>query len=128
VIVYLETSAAAKLIADERETWALIQFLDDEAHHVLSSALLETELRRTAAREGIDQQLVTNVLVRLEIIDLSRAMYSHAGLLPGAGLRSLDALHIAAALAASADLMVSYDQRQITGASAAGLSSFSPTP
>lgn len=127
MILYLETSAAAKLISREAETQALQEFLDDEAHHVLSSTLLETELRRAASRVGIDQRHVTDVLARLEVIDLDRAMYSHAGLLPGANLRSLDALHIAAAMAAGADLIVSYDSRQVRAAADAGMSTIAPS-
>ena len=126
MIVYVETSAAAKLISREAETVALQIFLDDEATHVLSSALLETELRRAASREGIDQRRVTDVLDRMEIVDLDRAMYSHAGLLPGVHLRSLDALHIAAAMATGADLLISYDARQIQAAGDAGVRTSSP--
>lgn len=126
MIVYLETSAAAKLIAREAETQALQIFLDDESTHVVSSALLETELRRAASREGIGQELVTDVLDKMELIDVDRAMYSHAGLLPGTHLRSLDALHIAAAMAAGADVIVSYDIRQKRAAGAAGMKTFAP--
>jgi len=126
MIAYVETSAAAKLIAREAETTALEAFLDDDATHALSSVLLETELRRAASREGIDQQRVTDVLDRMDIVDLDRATYSHAGLLPGPHLRSLDALHVAAAMATGADLVVSYDVRQIRAAAAAGVSTVSP--
>lgn len=129
MIVYVETSAAAKLVFNEPETAALKVQLDDLSRGeipLFSSVLLETELRRAATREGAPQQVVTEVLDRLDIIDLDRSIYVVAGLLPGENLRSLDALHIAAALRIGADLMVSYDERQLEGARTVGLNTLSP--
>ena len=126
MITYVETSAAAKLLAHEDETDALVAFLESEAANLVSSSLLETELRRAASREGIGQQHVTRILERIEIVEPDRAVFAHAGLLPGRHLRSLDALHIAAAMAVSAEQIVSYDHRQIEAAAAAGIRTVSP--
>lgn len=55
---YLDTSAAAKLLALEAETGALASFLDEAVnadHSIVSSFLLETELRRFAVRHSILQ-------------------------------------------------------------------------
>ncbi|WP_142060425.1 PIN domain-containing protein [Pseudonocardia kunmingensis] len=51
--------------------------------------------------------------------------YREAGLLPGRHLRSLDALHVAAALRRDADVMLSYDHRQLAAADAVGLRTLS---
>jgi predicted nucleic acid-binding protein len=129
MISYLDTSAAAKLLLRETETEALKAQLD-ELHDggllIMGSSLLETELRRTAIRSRIPQSSVTEILDRLEMFDLDRAVFRAAGLLPGEHVRSLDALHIAAAIRVGADVIVSYDQRQIAAARDVGLNTLSP--
>ena len=63
---------------------------------------------------------------RLDVVDLDREVYRQAGLLPGKNLRSFDALHVAVALRAGADVMVSYDARQGAAAEASGLPVVAP--
>jgi predicted nucleic acid-binding protein len=124
MIAYLETSAAIKLLKPEAGSDALGRHLNtlvDKEDVVVSSTLLETELRRAAVRQRLAQSSVTALLDRVGIFDLTRSMFTAAGILPGAHLRSLDALHIVAARRANADVMISYDQRQIDAAEAAGL-------
>lgn len=121
MIVYVETSAAAKLIVREAESVRLRAHLDALPDQPVSCLLLETELRGLAARHRIDQGTVSAVLERFELVDLDRPMFREAGLLPDPHLRSLDALHVAAALRCDADVMLSYDIRQIAAAEAAGL-------
>jgi predicted nucleic acid-binding protein len=130
MITYLDTSAATKLLLREAETEALKAQLDDlhdGGLFVMGSSLLETELRRTATRTRHPQSLVTNILDRLEMFDLDRSVFRAAGLLPGEHLRSLDALHLAAAIRVGADVIVSYDQRQIHAAREVGLGTLSPS-
>jgi predicted nucleic acid-binding protein len=129
VILYLDTSAVGKLLVQEAESEALAQYLDGAAASgstIASSSLLETELRRLAERVGIPQPAATEVLRRLDIIDLDRGMFREAGLLPGASLRSLDALYIAVGLRVAADEFVTYDTRQAQAAQTVGLSVVSP--
>jgi predicted nucleic acid-binding protein len=129
LIVYVETSAAVKLLLREEQSTAVMSFLDEAVasdHALVSSSVLETELRRTAIRRGISQEAATAVLERFDIFDLERPVFTQAGILPGPTLRSLDALHIAAALRISAELMVSYDARQIEAAESVGLHTISP--
>ena len=130
MIAYLETSAAAKLVVNEQESEGLALRLDHLAtggHRLVTSLLLETELRRMALREGIAQTAVTHLLDALEVLDLRRSTFREAGLLPGSHLRSVDALHVAAALELDADVMISYDGRQAAAAEAAGLRVDSPS-
>lgn len=124
MITYLDTSAVAKLLADETETSALRAHLDDRVvgnADLVSALILETELRRMATRTGIPQTAVTDVLSRLAMLDMDRSVFRDAGLLTGASLRSLDALHIAAALQASANEFITYDARQQAAAESVGL-------
>jgi predicted nucleic acid-binding protein len=127
--VYIETSAAAKLLVEESESAALAEYLDELAKRdvtLISSSLLETELRRTATRHGLEKTKVSDVLDGMDILDLERSHFTEAGLLPGTHLRSLDALHVAAAVRAEAAAMVAYDIRQSEAAHAAGLRVVSP--
>jgi uncharacterized protein len=129
VILYVETSAAAKLIIDQPESSRLAAHLDravDRDDGLLSSMLLETELRRLAVRTGVAQSVVTRLLERFDLLEIDRSLYREAGLLPGPHLRSLDAIHVAAALRANADAMVTYDLRQADAADSVGLSVQTP--
>lgn len=129
MILYVETSAAAKLIIDEPESSRLAAHLDravDQDDGLLSSMLLETELRRLAVRTGVAQSVVTRLLERFDLLEIDRSLYREAGLLPGPHLRGLDAIHVAAALRANADAMVTYDLRQADAADSVGLSVQAP--
>jgi hypothetical protein len=125
---YLETSAAAKLLVAEAETSALKAHLDGlpASDERMSSTLTETELRRMAVRLGLDQGLATDVLARFDLVDVPRAAFREAGILPGPHLRSVDALHLTMALRMAADVVIAYDRRLIAAARNLGLTVASP--
>ena len=127
--IYLDSSAAAKLLVDEAESEALAAYVDEigAEQDLVSSALLEIELRRLAVRLGLDQSAVTDLLARLDLVDPPRSLFHEAGLLPGTQLRSLDALHLATALRVDADTLVAYDARLLDAARSLGLGVHSPT-
>ena len=126
---YLDASAAAKLIRTEVETEALAALLEaqTEVMGIVSSMLLETELRRIAVREHAPQTSVTEVLRGISLVEPERAHFHAAGIFPDAGLRSLDALHLVTALRADADVMVAYDRRLLDAAAAVGIATLSPS-
>lgn len=131
MIIYVETSAAGKLLVEESESGALSSFLDDavaRGDQLASCLLLETELRRLAVREELSQAAVSEVLARIDLVELDRGQYRVAGVLPGRHLRSLDALHVATALRVAADVMLTYDVRQAAAAEAAGVRTAAPSP
>src|SRR5579859_6814999 len=112
---YLDTSAFMKLITPEAETSALQRYLVPRSLRV-SSALLRTEALRAATR--ISQDHVTQArrqLRKLALVDLTRELLEQAGTMGPADLRSLDAIHVAAALSLGDDLgdLVTYDTRMI---------------
>ncbi len=121
MIVYIETSAAAKLLVEEEASARLAEHLDALPEAPVSCLVLETELRRLAVRIELPQTAVTALLERFDLLETDRSLYREAGLLPGRNLRSLDTLHVAAALRLNADVMLSYDRRQIAAAEAVGL-------
>jgi uncharacterized protein len=130
VTVYLDTSAAAKLLVTEQESDVLTAYLanQESADRPASSMLLETELRRFALRTGLAQSAVSDVLARIDLVEPDRSLFTEAGLIPGANLRSLDALHVATALRLEARVVVAYDQRLQQAARAVGLATTAPTP
>ena len=126
--IYLDASAAVKLVVDEAETPAVGDFLARHTEaEMWSSRLVETELRRACHRWGIDQRQATNVLDRLELFDLDRSLFQAAGLLPGAHLGSLDALHIVTALETQMDVVITYDTRMQRALDDVGVHWVAPT-
>jgi uncharacterized protein len=122
--VYVDTSAAAKLLVEEPESPALADHLDAFVANdvpLVSSLLLETELRRVAVREGLEQARVSDLISRFDLYEPSRSLFHEAGILPGAGLRTLDALHLATALRVAVTTVVTYDVRQAVAARELGL-------
>ncbi len=63
----------------------------------------------------------------MDIYSLTDALYRQAGLLPGANLRSLDALHLAAAVALGVDAILTYDLRMAEAAGELGVPVIAPT-
>jgi uncharacterized protein len=129
VTVYIDSSAGAKLLVEEPESVALARHLDDldSSSDPVSSALLETELRRLAIRLDVSQAAVSDVLARVALVEPNRSLFYEAGLLPGATLRSLDAVHLATALRLEDPVLVAYDQRLLVAAQDLGMSVVSPS-
>lgn len=125
-VVYVDTSALAALLIDQPESAALLDWLDSTAAELVSSDLLETELRRVAVREGLDQSDVTRLLDGVALAALDRAVYRGAGYLPMPYLRTLDALHLEAAIRLDASAVLTYDRRLGEAARAAGLDVIAP--
>jgi predicted nucleic acid-binding protein len=119
--VYLDTSAAVKLLVEEAESAALAQYLDQPDVETVACLLLETELRRFAVTLEIPQSEVTAILDTTSLYEMPRSLYYEAGILAGRSLRSLDALHLAAAVRLGADAVVCYDTRMRDSAAELGL-------
>lgn len=128
MIVYVDTSAAAKRIVREAESDALARYLDElaEQDRLVSSRILETELRRIATRRELPQYKATAILDLVDLFEPSPGIFHEAGILPGRDLRSLDALHLATALRVGADLVVAYDRNLLSAATHLGLETVSP--
>ena len=119
---YLDTSAALKLLVEEEESAALAGAIDDAAVDLVGCWLLETELRRAAHRKtALTQEIVSEFLDGVDVYEIPASLYREAGLLPGTNLRSLHALHLAAAIRIGVDYLVTYDVRMIESARDLGL-------
>ncbi|RNI19536.1 type II toxin-antitoxin system VapC family toxin [Flexivirga caeni] len=125
-VVYVDTSALGALLVAQAETDALLDWLGRAPARLVSSDLLETELRRLAVREERDQAKVSALLDGVSLAALDRAAYRSAGLLPLPHLRTLDALHLEAALRLDVDAVLTYDNRLGEAARAVGLEVIAP--
>lgn len=125
---YLDTSALVKLCWPEPESAALRRYLRSWPLRV-SSTLIRTETLRAAARQPVPRLAGARRLLRgLALIDIDRALLDQAGVLTPPEARSLDAVHLATALALGPELgvMVTYDQRMSEAATAQGLDVAAP--
>ena len=125
---YLDTSALVKLCWPEPESAALRRYLRSWPLRV-SSSLIRTEALRAAARQPVPRLAGARRQLRgLVMIDIDRALLDQAGLLRPSETRSLDAVHLATALALGPDLgvVVTYDQRMADAAAAQGLDVAAP--
>lgn len=127
---YLDTSALVKLVIAEAETEVLLAWLARRSGEPTSSDLARTELLRVVRRVAPERlERARHVLDSVTLIALSTETFEEAGRLAPATMRSLDALHVAAALRLGDDLdaVVTYDDRIAEAARLNGASTFGPT-
>ena len=127
--VYLDSSALVKLVEQEAESLALQQYLISRPYQV-SCALARVELIRAVARKG-DLETVLRarqLLPRLVLIDLDENLLDDAATLAPSTLRSLDAIHLAAARSLGRDMgaFVTYDARLAVAARQLGFTVDAP--
>ncbi len=128
-VVYLDTSAFVKLVVAEPESAALERFLSRWPERT-SATLLRTEAVRALRRSGNDERVgaARRLFAGMRLIRLDEVLLDRAGELDPRELRSLDAVHLATALAVGADLgvLVTYDERLADAARQRGLTVQSP--
>ena len=130
MIIYVDTSAAMKLLVEEAESEPLADHLEGVRagpDTLAASLLLHTELRCAANRrpEHIRHEAVAAVLSAIALVDVESGDLTTAPLLAGR-LRSADAIHLATALRVDARAIVVYDSELCSAAKAAGLAVLSP--
>jgi uncharacterized protein len=130
VIVYVDTSAAMKLLVEEKESAVLADHLQQRTQNgdtLVASLLLHTELHCAANRrpEHIGHEEVSQVLSAIALVDIESGDLTTAPLLPGR-LRSAGAIHLAAALRLNARAMVVYDVGLRAASRTAGIDAISP--
>ena len=132
-MIYMDTSALTKLLISEPETPELRTWLTaqiDQGDSAATSALGRVELMRTVARYGNSghSDRARYLLDGLDILPLTEPMMTLAESIGPATLRSLDAIHLAAAAYFKQQLttFVTYDHRLLEGSRTIGLTTASP--
>lgn len=127
-MIYLDTSAALKLVRAEAESAAASGFVGERTD-LVSSTLLAVEARRGILRnDSAALPRVDIFLSRVDMIGISDAVLESAGRFPDPLLRSLDAIHLATALLVreELDVLLSYDDRLVAAAKAHDIPTASP--
>jgi uncharacterized protein len=128
-VFYLDTSAAVKLVVAERGSQALRRWLAEHDGEIVSSDLLRTELLRATRRAAPAQMVQARaVLDAVALITMPPAIFERAATLEPSILRSLDSLHLGAALDLGDELegIITYDGRMADGARSLGISVIAP--
>lgn len=127
---YLDTSALVKLVVAEPESAALRRWLREDNRDPVACDLVRTELLRAVRRAAPRRVLRARaVLDSITITTVPTSLFEQAGRLDPTGLRSLDVIHLAAALDLGDDLdsLVSYDDRLAEAARANGITVTAPS-
>lgn len=131
MLVYVDTSAALKRVVREPESAAVTGLLAQ--HHdagtlLTASSLVWLEAWRTFRRAHLPRvaELVTRALSGIAEYELDLGLLRQARHVGSADLRSLDAIHLASAVAVGADAVLTYDVRLAAAARSADLSVLAP--
>jgi predicted nucleic acid-binding protein len=114
---------------DEPESEALRSYLAGHGPRRVSSALLRTEALRAVRHLGPDALATArDGLRRVDLVGIDDRILDAAGVLEPQILRTLDAIHLATAMALGDDLeaILTYDDRMISGARLLGLTTATP--
>jgi uncharacterized protein len=143
-VIYFDTCALLKLIRQDTDSQALGAFIDARPDtRWFSSELARAELARSvrrinhddrgrlidAARLHAELDYVESLWERLDLIAVSTRVLDQAAAIEQPFLRTLDAVHLAAAasMRASLSAFVTYDKKLAASAMEAGLPVLSPT-
>jgi uncharacterized protein len=121
--VYLDSSALVKLVVRERESKALTAHLRGRPDRA-SCALARVEVIRAVRAHGRPAiNRARQLLERISLLRLDDVLLDQAAARDGATLRSLDAIHLAAAQALGDGLveLITYDHRMADAARGIGL-------
>jgi predicted nucleic acid-binding protein len=127
-LAYFDSSALVKLVVREAESTAMHAFVAAHLRRA-SCALARVEVPRAARAHGADSvRTARRVVDGLALVPMTDALLDTAASLEGSALRSLDAIHVAAALTLGGDLaeFVTYDRRMADAAAAHGLRVVAP--
>jgi predicted nucleic acid-binding protein len=128
-MLYLDSSALLRLVVAEKESRALLRFLKRDRSERVSCSLVRTEVLRATRRHGAAAiERARALLQTLQLLQLGDALLDAAGMLEPLEMRSLDAIHLAAAnlIAPELTALVTYDRRMAQAAVAQGFRVVSP--
>jgi predicted nucleic acid-binding protein len=126
-LAYLDTSAFVKTVVEEAESGRLRARLPEWPRRA-SSALLRTEAVRAVRPHGSEAlERAREKIEELELLHVDRSILDAAADLD-VEARTLDAIHLASALALGPDLgvLVTYDARMARAAGELGIETVAP--
>lgn len=126
---YLDTSALVKLVVAEAETAPLRRWLRKEDRDPVSCDLARAELLRAVRRNAPDRAVRARaVLNTVTLLEVTTSTFEAAERLDPTILRTLDAIHVGAAVELGDDLeaIVAYDERLADAARANGIKVVAP--
>jgi hypothetical protein len=133
VVIYLDSAAIVKLVHPEAQSADLDAWLTERIGMPrVTSALAEVEVARAITRHAPGSQArIPAVMGTIARYSIDAAVRALAASYPDPLLRSLDAIHLATAQVLAGETgerpqFVTYDQRLLAAASAAGLPAVSP--
>jgi uncharacterized protein len=125
---YVDASALVKTVIKEPESAALTTWLRDKDDLAACDLVRVEAIRAVRLSDPAAVARARSVVATLILIRIDDAVYEMAAELEPPLLRSLDAIHLSAALSLGPDLagVVTYDQRMSEGAHALGLTVEAP--
>jgi predicted nucleic acid-binding protein len=131
VTVYVDTSALLKRVVIEAGSSAVRTLLRDRegaGELLTASSLAWLEVWRALRRAGVSDldALAESALSGIAEIPLDEDVLVRARRVGLDQLRSLDAIHLAAAIVVGADSLLTYDERLASSANAVGLNVLAP--
>jgi predicted nucleic acid-binding protein len=130
---YADSSALVKLVVHEAESDSLRAAVAEL--ELVSCELVLTEIPRAirrievGSRPSLDALIARtgDVLGAVSLVPLDRTLLAGAGAIEEPSLRTLDAIHVTAAIQVSPlDAFITYDERQAAAARKAGLPVLTP--
>lgn len=126
---YLDTSAFLKLVVDEEHSDELRAFVARSDHSPFASELLRTEGLRAARRHSPAALLrARSIMDAVTLVGVTPTICERAAELDPSILRTLDAIHLATALALADQLesVITYDERLAHACSVHGVPVIAP--
>lgn len=108
-MIYIDTSAAWKLVAVEAHAAELRKFL--QGKQLVTSQLTEVELAHAAGRTGVPAVKAQEVLEKISLVGVQDDILRFASILAVSGMKSLDAIHLASAAMVEAQSLITYDKK-----------------
>jgi len=130
--LYVDTSALLKRVIVEPESpavGALLAASDAAGDLLTASSIAWLEVWRSLRRAAVADiaPVAAAALSGIAEFAIDDSVLTRARGVGTDDLRSLDAIHLAAAIAVGADAMLTYDRRLASSAAAAGIAVLSPT-
>jgi predicted nucleic acid-binding protein len=119
---YVDASALVKLVVEEPGSAAMLRWYV-ESETVVTSRIGVIETSRASRRTEHDPERLRRVLDSIAVIECDAAIADRAAAVAPPSVRTLDAIHVATALALgrTLDAFVTYDERLAEAAREAGL-------